>query len=104
MNIGKKNIKSVSHEPLVVERWLTPQNDRKTRFTIGVVIHIYPSDKLKCPKMHFILILGPYRGNFENFHPKPMVAKSGFTLKMTTTDPQVYTNNKSKSFYFNLII
>ena len=42
--------KSISRELLVVESWLTPQNDRKTWFTMGSLRYEYLSDYWKCPK------------------------------------------------------
>ena len=45
--------KSISHEPLVVESWLTPQNDWKTWFTIGILKYVYLSGSRKCPKKSF---------------------------------------------------
>ena len=41
---------SISHEPLVVETWLNPQNDLKTWFTVNVLRYVYLSDPRKCPK------------------------------------------------------
>ena len=41
----------VSHERLTVETCLTPQNDRKTHFSISVSYIVYLSDDRKCPKM-----------------------------------------------------
>ena len=41
----------ISSERLTVETRLTPQNDRKTHFSIRVSYIIYPSDEWKCPKI-----------------------------------------------------
>ena len=45
----------ISPEPLVAGSWLTPQNDRKTPFTMSVLRHVYPSDNWKGPKTPFLL-------------------------------------------------
>ena len=43
--------KSISRKPLIVESWLTLQNDRKNGFTLGVQRYAYyPSDNQMCPK------------------------------------------------------
>ena len=40
---------SISSEPIVVEGWLTPQNDRRTQVYISVSHNICPSDHRKFP-------------------------------------------------------
>ena len=42
---------AVSHEILIVERSLTPQNVRKTHFSISVSYIVYPSDDRKWLEM-----------------------------------------------------
>ena len=49
--------KSISREPLVVESWLTTQNDHKAYFIIGFLRYVYPSDKF--PENTFFFG-GPY--------------------------------------------
>ena len=46
--------KFISHQSLVVKSWLTPQNDGKTWFTIGVFTYVYPSDNQKTLKITII--------------------------------------------------
>ena len=43
---------TISRKLLIVWRSLTPQNDRKTHFSISVSYIILPSNDWKCPKMH----------------------------------------------------
>ena len=47
---GQNCTKSLFCELVVAESWFTPQNDRKTWFTVGALRHVYPSDNRKCPK------------------------------------------------------
>ena len=94
----------ISREPFVVEKWLTPQNDGKTYFTVGVLEYAYPCDNWKCPKSIFFFIFwallwrncmvfhisifpGPIC-NFKSFHITKTMHVSywiGWTFKMTET-------------------
>ena len=89
--------KSISRKPLVVESWLTPQNDRKTWFTIGVLRHVYFSDNRKSPKNTIFCFLGPFNDKvawFSIFGELP-IFKNGWPLKMSVVD--MYTAQSTRS-------
>ena len=62
--------KTISREPLIVESWLTPQNDHQNEFTIGVLRYVYPSDNRKCPKNVFFgptIMKFPYHEDYMSY-------------------------------------
>ena len=80
--------KSISREPLVVESWLTPQNDRNTWFTIGVLRHVYFSDNQKSPKNTIFWFLEPYNDKVAWFSisGELPIFENGWPLKMSVVD------------------
>ena len=52
--------KSTSCKPLVIQSWLTPQNDCKTWFNMGVLRYAYPSDNGKRSKNTIFCFLVPH--------------------------------------------
>ena len=89
--------KSISRKPLVVESWLTPQNDRKTWFTIGVLRHVYFSDNRKSPKNTIFCFLGPFNDKVAWFSisGELPIFKNGWPLKMSVVD--MYTAQSTRS-------
>ena len=89
--------KSISRKPLVVESWLTPQNDRKTWFTIGVLRHVYFSDNRKSPKNTIFCFLGPFNDKVAWFSisDELPIFKNGWPLKMSVVD--MYTAQSTGS-------
>ena len=73
--------KSIFHEVLVIESWLTPQNDRKTWFTMGALRYVYPSENRKCPKKTFFCFWGLIM-------IKLIFHTSGTAGRITLVDPQ----------------
>ena len=71
---GQRLQNSVSLEPMVVESWLTPQNDRNTHFPICVSYNVYPKNQQKSEKMVFYPISGEEIGQIG--------IKSRFSLEM----------------------
>ena len=57
---GKKVTKPISRERMVVETWLTPQNDRKVGFSEGRQANYTHTTTASASKMHFSDFWGPY--------------------------------------------
>ena len=57
---GKKVTKSISHEWMVVETWLTPQNDHKIGFSEERQANHTHTTTGSAPKMHFSDFWGTY--------------------------------------------
>ena len=49
----KKVTKPISREPIVIETWLTPQNDSKTLFSGSMKANYNHTITRSAPKMHF---------------------------------------------------
>ena len=49
---------------MVVETWLTPQNDRKSGFSEGIQANYTHTTTGSAPKMHYSDIWGPYMVKF----------------------------------------
>ena len=61
---AKKVRKSISREPMVVETWLTPQNDRKSGFSEGMQANQTHTTTGSAPKINYSDIWGPYMVKF----------------------------------------
>ena len=46
---GQNSANLIFPEPLVVEGWLTPQNDRKLQLSVSAFHNVYPDDHRKHP-------------------------------------------------------
>ena len=60
--------KKLSRKLLIVESWLTLQNDCKAWFIMGVLRYVYFSDSCKCPnKTSFLVFWGPVMTNLHDY-------------------------------------
>ena len=61
---GQTVTKSISCEPVVIETWLTSQNDNNILFSGSMQTHYAHETTAGASKMHFSDISGPYIGKF----------------------------------------
>ena len=78
---------SISHKPLVIESWLTPQNDGKTWITTSVLKYLYPSD-------YFLLI------GIQSMQGWTATTRHGVTRKRNTKRLQHTRNQFRKNLQF----
>ena len=64
---GQTVTKSTSCEPMVIETWLTSQNDDNIWFSGSMQTHYTHETTGSASKMHFSDISGPYIGKFWHF-------------------------------------
>ena len=78
--------KYISREPLVLESWLTSQNNCNTGFTMGGLRYVYPSDKWKCTKNTIFYFLGLIMTKLHDssYRVNLLLNKIGWLLKVTT--------------------